>query len=215
MKKLLYLLFLTLAAGIVCAQQRISDIRPGEPCAGILELEKRLGSLALPDQAESGISRFSGNQGGKDAEIEYHCEEGSLTEQRIRVLFPTREEAYRFAREQRALVGLCLAYFGFRKKLPLTLRSALYPVLGDRIYGPIGHAVDLLAVFGTVFGVATSLGLGVSQMATGLNVLLGVDPGTTTQIARARWQRDIRRCHRRVGYQQGVRCRLWGGRRRL
>ncbi len=80
------------------------------------------------------------------------------------------------------LIGLCLAYFGFRKKLPLTLRSALYPVIGDRIYGPIGHAVDLLAVFGTVFGVATSLGLGVSQMATGLNVLFGVDPGVTTQV---------------------------------
>ena len=80
------------------------------------------------------------------------------------------------------MIGLCLAYFGFRKRLPLTLRSALYPVIGERIYGPIGHAVDLLAVFGTVFGVATSLGLGVSQMATGLNFLLGVDPGTTTQI---------------------------------
>ena len=80
------------------------------------------------------------------------------------------------------MVGLCLAYFGFRKKLPLTLRSALYPIIGDRIYGPIGHAVDLLAVFGTVFGVATSLGLGVSQMATGLNFLFGIDPGTTTQV---------------------------------
>ena len=80
------------------------------------------------------------------------------------------------------MIGLCLAYFGFRKKLPLTLRSALYPVLGDRIYGPVGHAVDLLAVFGTVFGVATSLGLGVNQMATGLNYLFGVDPGTTTQV---------------------------------
>jgi choline/glycine/proline betaine transport protein len=80
------------------------------------------------------------------------------------------------------IVGLCLAYFGFRKKLPFTLRSALYPVIGDRIYGPIGHAVDLLAVFGTVFGVATSLGLGVSQMAAGLNVLFGVDPGVTTQV---------------------------------
>ena len=80
------------------------------------------------------------------------------------------------------MVGLCLAYFGFRKKLPLTLRSSLYPVIGDRIYGPVGHAVDLLAVFGTVFGVATSLGLGVSQMAAGLNHLFGVDPGITTQI---------------------------------
>ena len=79
-------------------------------------------------------------------------------------------------------VGLCLAYFGFRKKLPLTLRSALYPVIGDRIYGPVGHAVDLLAVFGTVFGVATSLGLGVSQMAAGLHHLFGIDPGTLTQV---------------------------------
>ena len=68
------------------------------------------------------------------------------------------------------IVGLCLAYFGFRKRLPLTLRSALYPIIGDRIYGPIGHAVDLLAVFGTVFGVATSLGLGVTQMAVGLEL---------------------------------------------
>ena len=80
------------------------------------------------------------------------------------------------------MIGLCLAYFGFRKKLPLTLRSSLYPVIGDRIYGPWGHAVDLLAVFGTVFGVATSLGLGVSQMAAGLNHLFGVDPGVTTQV---------------------------------
>ena len=73
------------------------------------------------------------------------------------------------------VVGLCLAYFGFRKKLPFTMRSALYPIIGDRIYGPIGHGVDLLAVFGTIFGVATSLGLGVNQMATGLNVLFGVE----------------------------------------
>ena len=80
------------------------------------------------------------------------------------------------------IVGLCLAYFGFRKKLPFTMRSALHPIIGDRIYGPIGHGVDLLAVFGTIFGVATSLGLGVNQMATGLNVLFGVDPGLTTQI---------------------------------
>ena len=80
------------------------------------------------------------------------------------------------------MTGLCLAYFGFRKKLPLTLRSALHPVIGERIYGPVGHAVDLLAVFGTVFGVATSLGLGVNQMATGLNYLFGIDPGTTTQV---------------------------------
>ena len=80
------------------------------------------------------------------------------------------------------VVGLCLAYFGFRKKLPLTLRSALYPIIGERIYGPIGHGVDLLAVFGTVFGVATSLGLGVKQMAAGLDVLANVPPDITTYI---------------------------------
>lgn len=80
------------------------------------------------------------------------------------------------------IVGLSLAYFGYRRKLPLTLRSALYPIIGDKIYGPIGHAVDLLAVFGTVFGVATSLGLGVQQMAVGLNHLFGIDPGLVTQI---------------------------------
>ena len=80
------------------------------------------------------------------------------------------------------LVGLCLAYFGFRKKLPLTLRSALYPIIGERIYGPVGHGVDLLAVFGTVFGVATSLGLGVKQMAAGLDVLAGITPDITTYI---------------------------------
>ncbi len=80
------------------------------------------------------------------------------------------------------IVGLCLAWFGFRKKLPLTLRSSLYPVIGDRIHGPAGHLVDLLAVFGTVFGVATSLGLGVKQMGAGLDTLFGFDPGIETQI---------------------------------
>ncbi len=80
------------------------------------------------------------------------------------------------------IVGLCLAYFSYRKNLPLTLRSALYPVIGDRIHGPIGHAVDLLAIFGTVFGLATSLGLGAQQMARGLNVLFDIDPGRLTQL---------------------------------
>lgn len=65
-------------------------------------------------------------------------------------------------------VGLSLAYFTYRKKLPLTFRSALYPVIGNKIYGPIGHAVDIIAVFGTLFGLATSLGLGIQQLDTGL-----------------------------------------------
>ncbi|MBS6212220.1 MAG: BCCT family transporter, partial [Proteus hauseri] len=54
-----------------------------------------------------------------------------------------------------AIVALILAFFSYRHGLPLTLRSALYPIIGDRIHGPIGHAVDIFAVMGTVFGVAT------------------------------------------------------------
>lgn len=72
-----------------------------------------------------------------------------------------------------AVVGLSLAYFSFRKGLPLSMRSALYPLIGNKIYGPIGHAVDILAVFGTIFGIATTLGLGVEQIGAGL-VSLGV-----------------------------------------
>ncbi len=67
-----------------------------------------------------------------------------------------------------AIVGLSLAYFSFRKGLPLSMRSALYPLIGNRIYGPIGHTVDILAVFGTIFGIATTLGLGVEQISSGL-----------------------------------------------
>ncbi|NRA53434.1 MAG: BCCT family transporter [Gammaproteobacteria bacterium] len=67
-----------------------------------------------------------------------------------------------------AIVGLSLAYFAFRKGLPLSMRSALYPLIGNRIYGPIGHTVDILAVFGTIFGIATTLGLGVEQIGSGL-----------------------------------------------
>ena len=67
-----------------------------------------------------------------------------------------------------ALVGLSLAYFTYRKDLPLTLRSGLSPLLGRRVNGPLGDAIDIFAVCGTVFGVSTSLGFGVSQMTAGL-----------------------------------------------
>jgi len=80
------------------------------------------------------------------------------------------------------VVGLSLSYFCYRKKLPLTIRSALYPLIGDKMYGPIGHAVDILAVFGTVFGVATSLGLGVTQMNTGLNTMFGMEVSLNNQM---------------------------------
>ncbi|TKD61751.1 BCCT family transporter [Cobetia marina] len=80
------------------------------------------------------------------------------------------------------IVGITLAYFAYRRGLPLALRSALYPLIGNRIYGPIGHAVDIMGVLGCVFGIATSLGLGVSQIAVGLNRLTGLDSGIYTQV---------------------------------
>lgn len=82
-----------------------------------------------------------------------------------------------------AIVALILAFFSYRHGLPLTLRSALYPLIGERIYGPIGHAVDVFAVIGTVFGVATSLGYGVEQINSGLNYLFGLEKSTTVQVA--------------------------------
>ena len=81
-----------------------------------------------------------------------------------------------------ALLGMCFAYFSYRKGLPLSIRSALYPILGERIYGPIGYIADLLAVLGTVFGIATSLGMGAQQMNAGISYLLGIDINTETQI---------------------------------
>jgi choline/glycine/proline betaine transport protein len=82
-----------------------------------------------------------------------------------------------------AVVGLSLAYFGFRHNLPLTIRSALYPLIGERIYGPIGHAVDIFAVLGTMFGIATSLGFGVLQINAGLNFLFDLPESVYVQIA--------------------------------
>ena len=81
-----------------------------------------------------------------------------------------------------AIVALILAYFGYRHDLPLTLRSALYPLIGERIYGPIGHAVDIFAVLGTVLGVATSLGFGVAQINSGLNYLFDVPVAIWVQV---------------------------------
>lgn len=81
-----------------------------------------------------------------------------------------------------AVVGLSLAYFGFRHNLPLTIRSALYPLIGERIYGPIGHTVDIFAVLGTMFGIATSLGLGVLQINAGLNYLFGWPESVLLQV---------------------------------
>ena len=81
-----------------------------------------------------------------------------------------------------AVTGLSLAFFSYRRGLPLTIRSAFYPVLGERVWGWPGHIIDTLAVFATLFGLATSLGLGATQANAGLNELFGVPIGATTQV---------------------------------
>src|SRR5690625_850864 len=72
-----------------------------------------------------------------------------------------------------AIVGLALAFFGFNRRLPMTFRSLFYPFLGRKINGPWGDLIDILSVLATVFGLATSLGLGVLQISTGLDYLYG------------------------------------------
>lgn len=78
------------------------------------------------------------------------------------------------------LVGLSLAYFTYRHGLPLSMRSTLYPIIGERIHGPIGHAVDVFAILGTLFGIATTLGLSVAQINAGVNYLFPAIPVSTT-----------------------------------
>lgn len=81
-----------------------------------------------------------------------------------------------------AVVALSLAYFAYRHRLPLRMRSALYPLVGDKIHGPIGHTVDCFAALGTIFGLATSLGLGVLQINSGLAYLFGVPIQLSIQV---------------------------------
>jgi choline/glycine/proline betaine transport protein len=80
------------------------------------------------------------------------------------------------------IVGLSLAYFAYRHNLPLKIRSALYPIIGKRIYGPIGDGVDTFATIGTIFGIATTLGFGVTQINSGLNHLFNIEHSSTTQL---------------------------------
>ncbi|SLN75440.1 choline BCCT transporter BetT [Oceanibacterium hippocampi] len=83
------------------------------------------------------------------------------------------------------LVGMSLAYFSYRHGLPLTIRSALFPIFGRRIDGWIGHSVDIAAVLGTVFGIATSLGIGIIQLNFGLAYMFDVPQGALTQASLA------------------------------
>lgn len=81
-----------------------------------------------------------------------------------------------------AVVALSLAFFTFNNGLPLTLRSAFYPLLGERVWGWPGHMIDTLAVFSTLFGLATSLGFGTEQALAGLNFLFGWSTGNGAKV---------------------------------
>jgi len=81
-----------------------------------------------------------------------------------------------------AVVALALAFFSFNRGLPLTIRSAFYPLLGDRVWGWFGHVIDTLAVFATLFGLATSLGFGAEQASAGMNYLFGLPAGDTSKV---------------------------------
>jgi BCCT family betaine/carnitine transporter len=81
-----------------------------------------------------------------------------------------------------AVVGLSLAFFCFNRRMPLTLRSAFYPLIGKAAWGPVGHFVDIVAVLATLFGLAVSLGLGAEQIAGGLHYLFDTPTGNPTKI---------------------------------
>ncbi|MCY4276167.1 MAG: BCCT family transporter [Gammaproteobacteria bacterium] len=81
-----------------------------------------------------------------------------------------------------AVVGLTLAIFAYNKGMPMTLRSAFYPLLGERVWGWWGHTIDTLAVFATLFGLTTSLGLGAQQIAFGLQEISGIEPSNTVVV---------------------------------
>ncbi len=81
------------------------------------------------------------------------------------------------------IVGLSLAYFTFNRGLPFSLRSIFYPIIGDKINGVYGNIIYVIAVVATLFGLATSLGFGARQIATGLQFLFGIDSGVNTQIS--------------------------------
>lgn len=82
-----------------------------------------------------------------------------------------------------AVVGLSLAYFGYRRGLPLSIRSAFHPLLGERVKGRLGDVIDILAIVSTMFGVATSLGIGAMQVNAGLNQVAGLNQSVGIQIA--------------------------------
>ena len=81
-----------------------------------------------------------------------------------------------------AVVGLSLAFFCFNRGMPLTLRSAFFPLIGNRVWGPFGHFIDITAVLATLFGLAVSLGYGAEQIAGGLNYLFDIPISNLTKV---------------------------------
>ncbi len=82
-----------------------------------------------------------------------------------------------------ALLGMAMGYFAYRWNMPLSIRAALYPLLGKRVKGSIGHGISIIALVGTVFGVATTMGIGVVLLNVGFSKLFGLEEGLTLQIA--------------------------------
>ncbi len=137
MKIIVYLLFSALIVEVVCAEQRLLDIRPGVPCGKILETEKRLGSVESTVHDAQGNSKYSGIQGGRKATIVYRCDKGLLAEQTIIVISSTRDEAYRFADEQKIELS---------KRLGDPIHDGLDLDIWKRLYfGFMGADLDYLA----------------------------------------------------------------------
>ena len=108
--------------------------------------------------------------------------EGNIEEARRMALAAT---SYHWALHPWAIYGvvaLALALFTYNKGLPLSIRSAFHPILGDRVWGWWGHVIDTIAVFATLFGLATSLGLGAQQANAGMNFVYGVPNNVTVQV---------------------------------
>ncbi|MGB6056244.1 MAG: choline BCCT transporter BetT [Burkholderiaceae bacterium] len=82
-----------------------------------------------------------------------------------------------------ALLGMAMGYFAYRWGMPLSIRAALYPLLGKRVRGPLGDGISIIALVGTVFGVATSMGIGVVLLAVGFSLIFGLEQGIALQIA--------------------------------
>ena len=82
-----------------------------------------------------------------------------------------------------ALLGMAMGYFAYRWGMPLSIRAALYPLLGKRVRGPLGDGISIIALVGTVFGVATSMGIGVVLLNVGFSLIFGLEQGLALQIA--------------------------------